>query len=749
MSDVKFDIEVTGIKELKEAAANFDRLGKVSAKLSAQYKPLGAQTTRLVQEQKRLEAVKKSLTKAVEAELITEKQKQRAYEEAVRASKERILTDNKLIAAAKNSAKEAERVAKTNERLTRTYAPLRAAALRLKEIQQEIATAFNQGIISAEEYDQALAAINKQFHDFKNGVATGGNQFARFNVETYKANKRLNTLRTQGLQQAGYQVGDFAVQVQSGTNVAIAFGQQMSQLLGVFGPAGALAGAAVAIGTAFVAPLLDAAKAAKDLKGDLEKLGETINKFQSYEETLRKIIEAPFFKGKEAAQAYFEYLRNESRASIGKNVVALLGTEGDESSILGGLEAKRNEFLEQTVRGDRNKPKSKRRLTPDAAAGYARLTSTMEEIAGAVRPAGGELYSLETMVNNLIALSEKAAKQNLPALSEAVRDLISGNADLAAYYQEEVNRRADEAIEAKKKADKEELRRNERTVAARQALRAGEEKKREEAAKAFQKTTEVYFERERALLRKRRVAQNQISDQEIDKAVEIYNTRIDNERALSEYEKKARADVQKYNQRGVELFKDANDKQKELNKRAEDQLAIENQKIASLNAQVDAIIAGDAQAKASRDAQIKAAAEIKRIQLEKLGYEGESLEKLVAAEEALRRAKFNLKDATEEARELARALQEVERAKEGLSDFGADIAKRLLVAQAQVRGLKAGKSGSTEGTIAGLMADARAKFAAIPKEQRTPEILQSQAKTIENILALKESSKNHREYTGS
>ena len=144
MSDVKFDIEVTGIKELKEAAANFDRLGKVSAKLSAQYKPLGAQTTRLVQEQKRLEAVNKSLTKAVEKELITQKQKERAYAEEVRVSKERILTDKKLIDSAKKSAKEADKLKKTNERLTRTYAPLRAAGIRLNEIQREIATAFNQ-----------------------------------------------------------------------------------------------------------------------------------------------------------------------------------------------------------------------------------------------------------------------------------------------------------------------------------------------------------------------------------------------------------------------------------------------------------------------------------------------------------------------------------------------------------------------------------------------------------------------------
>lgn len=53
-----------------------------------------------------------------------------------------------------------------------------------------------------------------------------------------------------GLQQVGYQVGDFAVQVQSGTNAMVALGQQGSQLLGILGPMGAVAGAALAIATA-------------------------------------------------------------------------------------------------------------------------------------------------------------------------------------------------------------------------------------------------------------------------------------------------------------------------------------------------------------------------------------------------------------------------------------------------------------------------------------------------------------------
>lgn len=53
------------------------------------------------------------------------------------------------------------------------------------------------------------------------------------------------------LQQAGYQIGDFAVQIANGTSKMQAFGQQAPQMLQIFGPIGAIVGAGVAIVAAF------------------------------------------------------------------------------------------------------------------------------------------------------------------------------------------------------------------------------------------------------------------------------------------------------------------------------------------------------------------------------------------------------------------------------------------------------------------------------------------------------------------
>lgn len=62
-------------------------------------------------------------------------------------------------------------------------------------------------------------------------------------------------LRT-GFQQAGYQIQDFIVQVQGGQSALVALSQQGSQLLGVFGAGGAVAGALLTIGTVIVGSLI-------------------------------------------------------------------------------------------------------------------------------------------------------------------------------------------------------------------------------------------------------------------------------------------------------------------------------------------------------------------------------------------------------------------------------------------------------------------------------------------------------------
>ena len=125
--------------------------------------------------------------------------------------------------------------------------------------------AFKDQVLIAQKALATGAATQKQYADsFKRIQANAKmagitvNQFGEIgNVNTRKM-KRFGAV---GMQQVGYQVQDFAVQVQGGTNAMVALGQQGSQLLGIFGPAGAIAGMILAIGTGLAGAFMAAKKA--------------------------------------------------------------------------------------------------------------------------------------------------------------------------------------------------------------------------------------------------------------------------------------------------------------------------------------------------------------------------------------------------------------------------------------------------------------------------------------------------------
>jgi len=85
-----------------------------------------------------------------------------------------------------------------------------------------------------------VRAVDNQVKRTTATVRAHANQYDRTAVATNKWAKGA-------LQQAGFQIGDYAVQVANGTSKMQAFGQQGAQLLGIFGPVGAVLGAAVAI----------------------------------------------------------------------------------------------------------------------------------------------------------------------------------------------------------------------------------------------------------------------------------------------------------------------------------------------------------------------------------------------------------------------------------------------------------------------------------------------------------------------
>ena len=160
--------------------------------------------------------------------------------------------------------------------LEKSLKPLIRREKEFKRAVSAVNDAVRLGVASQRQANIALRDLAKQY-----GFTT--KQVQRMNLALVQNTRSFKRFGSVGLQQVGYQVGDFAVQLQGGTNAFVAFGQQGSQLLGIFGPMGAIAGAVLAIFTAFAAPLSQmetgtgaAAEEMAKLKGELEPIATMV-----------------------------------------------------------------------------------------------------------------------------------------------------------------------------------------------------------------------------------------------------------------------------------------------------------------------------------------------------------------------------------------------------------------------------------------------------------------------------------------
>lgn len=96
------------------------------------------------------------------------------------------------------------------------------------------------------------------------------------------------------LQQAGYQIGDFAVQIANGTSKMQAFGQQAPQMLQIFGPIGAIVGAGVAIVAAFGVAMSKSGKELGNFGSALGVLREPLSSIGSSVKSLGSLFGSVF-----------------------------------------------------------------------------------------------------------------------------------------------------------------------------------------------------------------------------------------------------------------------------------------------------------------------------------------------------------------------------------------------------------------------------------------------------------------------
>ncbi|HBR4494773.1 TPA: tail protein (tape measure) [Klebsiella pneumoniae] len=126
-----------------------------------------------------------------------------------------------------------------------------------------LAAQLRAGSKATEEEKQKIGELTGRLYDMKTGVDTGAKSHG-----TWK----------NSMQQAGYQVQDFIIQVQGGQSALVAFAQQGSQLAGAFGAGGAVIGAVIALSSVVAGALITSLNGGKNAMDALSDAAETMDK---------------------------------------------------------------------------------------------------------------------------------------------------------------------------------------------------------------------------------------------------------------------------------------------------------------------------------------------------------------------------------------------------------------------------------------------------------------------------------------
>jgi len=248
-------------------------LRKAASKLYPTHQKASAVVTKLSKDYLAASKAQKEYTAAQKQEQAATRAYIQARREATEANRRFDAEQRKAAQAAKLAEQATQKYNQETERLKLQYNTTYRAAQSFKTQLRELGEAHSRGAISADRHEQQVRELKNEYRAFlKNG---GGpmNQFGQIASKNTRVMKRFGAV---GVQQLGYQIQDFAVQVQSGTSVLVALGQQGSQLLGIFGPAGAIAGMILAIGTGLAGAFMAAKDSANGATSAMESFDDKL-----------------------------------------------------------------------------------------------------------------------------------------------------------------------------------------------------------------------------------------------------------------------------------------------------------------------------------------------------------------------------------------------------------------------------------------------------------------------------------------
>lgn len=192
-------------------------------------------------------------------------------------------------AATEQAAAAQAQYAQRMEQLRLRLDPVYRASQQYKQSLRELIQFQKAGGITMDEYRQRVVQLKDEF-----GKVSQGGRGARRSMNNFNV----------AIQQAGFQVSDFAIQVQSGQSAFVAFSQQASQLVGILPLVaeniGLTAGRAIALsaGLGVAIPLITVAagvlfnlsEGAEESATEIDRIDEELKKFIKTKEAFSRGI---------------------------------------------------------------------------------------------------------------------------------------------------------------------------------------------------------------------------------------------------------------------------------------------------------------------------------------------------------------------------------------------------------------------------------------------------------------------------
>lgn len=325
------------------------------------------------------------------------------------------------------------------DRLSKAYDPVYRAASKYEAEIKRLDRALDIGAISQDRYTAEVVDAAAQFQRASTSVAAGADQMTRGMQRVQMGTTALT--RTTGpvvanfrrfgpqIQQAGYQFGDFAVQVGAGTSAMQAAGQKAPQLLGAFGPMGAVLGLVAAVAFPLANAFLGMGKEAESLADTVKTLEGAITDYTSAAEAANtptsELIEK-YGTAAVAAQGLLAQLAQiakiEAGSALAANGAAIAATFEDLSSYIALADGEISQF-------------------GDSSSGLLTIADALKDQFGLSIDQARELQGI---------LADQAAAKTVQDQAAAMQSLaafLNEAADSAQYANGELNAAAKAASE--------------------------------------------------------------------------------------------------------------------------------------------------------------------------------------------------------------------------------------------------------------------------------------------------------------